>query len=233
MPEDWKELLSMDTAPSEAERQNDVWDDENCCNYSSDGSKLLEAYNYPGTVHVKDGTKVICDEAFAFQDYMDEERRLGEEIPEDERVSYLDKIFLPASVTHIGAAAFRECGWMKSIRLPKSLRVIGEDAFFGCWQLRSIALPAATLVIGDGAFAECFELSKVRLNKGLRAIGAEAFYYCDSLTEIYLPSSLEFIGTDAFMGAKSLKTIYVAPSSRSKIAAMLPPALVKKIRNLK
>ena len=233
MADDWKQLLTLNTAPSEKERKSDVWDDENCCNYSADGTKLLEAYNFPGTVHVKEGTQVICDEAFAFQDYMAENRRAGERVPEDERVSYLDKIFLPSSVTHIGAAAFRECGWMKSIRLPKSLRVIGEDAFFGCWQLRSIALPAATLVIGDGAFAECFELSKVRINKGLKAIGADSFYYCESLTEIYLPPSLEFIGSNAFLGAKHLKTIFVAPSARQRIAAMLPPALVKKIKNVK
>jgi hypothetical protein len=233
MTDDWRQQLSVGTAPSAKERQKDVWDDDNCCNYSADGRKLLDAFNFPGTVHVKEGTQIICDEAFAFQDYMDEDRRLGEHIPEDERISYLEKIFLPSTVTHIGAAAFRECGWMKSIRLPKSLRVIGEDAFFGCWQLRSISLPAATLVVGDGAFAECFELSKVRLNKGLKAIGAEAFYYCDSLTEIYLPSSLEFIGSNAFMGAKSLRTIFVAPSARSRIAAMLPPSMARKIRNIK
>ena len=73
----------------------------------------------------------------------------------------------------------------------------------------------------------------MRLNKGLKAIGADSFYYCESLTEIYLPPSLEFIGSNAFMGAKHLKTIFVAPSARQRIAAMLPPALVKKIKNVK
>lgn len=83
MADDWKQLLSLNTAPSEKERKSDVWDDENCCNYSADGTKLLEAYNFPGTVHVKEGTQVICDEAFAFQDYMAEDRRAGERVPED------------------------------------------------------------------------------------------------------------------------------------------------------
>ena len=118
MADDWKQLLSLNTAPSEKERKSDVWDDENCCNYSADGTKLLEAYSFPGTVHVKEGTQVICDEAFAFQDYMAEDRRAGERVPEDERVSYLDKIFLPSSVTHIGAAASAagNCGALPFLR---------------------------------------------------------------------------------------------------------------------
>jgi len=232
MNPDWKEVYALDTAPSAKERKNDVWDDENCCNYSADGTKLLDAYNFPGTVVVREGTKIICDDAFGFQDYMDEDTRLGEEVPEDQRVSFLDKIVLPSSVTHIGRDAFRECGWLKSIRLPKSLQVIGEEAFWGCWQLRSVSLPASTLVVGDYAFAECFELGKVRLNKGLKAIGSQAFFYCESLEEIVLPGSLEFIGSDAFLGARSLKRIYVSPSDRQRIASLLPDNLLRKLRNL-
>lgn len=232
MSQNWTDILALDTAPSKKDRLSDVWDDENCCNYSKDGTKLLDAENFPGTVHVKEGTKIICDDAFAFQDYMADDTRLGEEVPPDQRVSYLDKIYLPSTVTHIGARAFCECGWLKSIRLPKSLQVIGEDAFYGCWQLKSAAMPASLLVIGDGAFAECFELSKLRLNKGLKAIGAEAFYYCESLTEIYIPSSIEFIGTDAFKGAKSLKTIFMSTAGREKVAPMLPKSLQRKITRI-
>ncbi len=229
--QDWIEILRTDTSASDIDRLTDDWDNDNCCNYSADGLKLLDTENYPGEVAVREGTRIICDGAFAFQDYMAEDRRLGEDIPEDERVSFLDKVKLPSSVTHIGAAAFAECGWLKSIRLPKDLVSIGEEAFLKCWELRSVACPAGLVAIGDNAFAECFSLGTVKLNKGLKAIGAGAFYYCESLEEIILPSGLEFIGDEAFEGAP-LKKIFVHKSDRERLAELLPSALHRKIRNL-
>lgn len=178
--QDWLQVLRLDTSATEKDRGCDVWDNDNCCNYSADGTKLLDAENYPSEVHVKDGTKVICDGVFAFQPYMAEDRKIGEDIPEEERASFLDKIFLPPTVTHIGREAFRECGWLKSIRLPKDLIFIGDGAFFGCWELRSVSCPAGLVAIGDGAFEECFSLNKVKFNKGLKAIGAGAFLACES-----------------------------------------------------
>ena len=59
--QDWLQALRLDTSAAEKDRACDVWDNDNCCNYSADGTKLLDAENYPGEVHVKDGTKVICD----------------------------------------------------------------------------------------------------------------------------------------------------------------------------
>lgn len=230
--QDWLQALRLDTSASEKDCGCDVWDNDYCCNYSSDGEKLLDTENYPGEVHVRDGVKIICDEAFAFQDYMAEDRKIGEEIPEEERASFLDKIFLPSTVTHIGREAFRECGWLKSIRLPKNLLSIGEGAFLKCWELRGVSCPAGLLAIGDGAFEECFSLEKVKLNKGLKAIGAAAFLACESLEEIVLPAGLEFIGDDAFYGS-SLKKIYVPSGARKHLMSLLPESLHRKIRDLR
>lgn len=230
--QDWLQALRLDTSASEKDRASDVWDNDNCCNYSADGAKLLDAENYPDEVRVKDGTRVICDGAFAFQPYMAEDRKFGEDIPEEERVSFLDKVFLPGSVTHIGREAFRECGWLRSIRLPKELMFIGDGAFYGCWELRSVSCPAGLVAIGDGAFEECFSLNKVRFNKGLKAIGAGAFLVCESLEEIVLPAGLEFIGSDAFYGT-SLKRIFVPQSARERLTRLLPENLHRKIRSIR
>lgn len=230
--QDWLQALRLDTSATEKDRGCDVWDNDNCCNYSADGTKLLDAENYPSEVHVKDGTKVICDGVFAFQPYMAEDRKIGEDIPEEERASFLDKIFLPPTVTHIGREAFRECGWLKSIRLPKDLIFIGDGAFFGCWELRSVSCPAGLVAIGDGAFEECFSLNKVKFNKGLKAIGAGAFLACESLEEIVLPAGLEFIGDDAFYGA-SLKKIFVPKSARGHLTELLSENLHRKIRDIR
>lgn len=227
--QDWLQALRLDTSASVKDLECDVWDNDNCCNYSADGTRLLDAENFPGEVHVKDGVRIICDRVFAFQDYMAEDRKTGEEIPEDERASFLDKIQLPSTVTHIGREAFCECGWLRSIRLPKDLVFIGDGAFLKCFELRSLSCPAGLVAIGDGAFEECFSLSNVRLNKGLKAIGAGAFLACESLEEIVLPGGLEFIGDDAFYGA-SLKKIFVPREAKDHLMELLPECLHRKIR---
>ena len=179
-------ILSVPTAASQEELDADVWDDENRVSYSSDGKRLLDAEDFPSEVTVQDGCQVICDDVFAFQDYM-AERKLGEEIPLEERSSYLEKIHLPASVTHIGAAAFAECGELLSIKLPTGLLFIGASAFMDCWQLERITLPAHTRVIGAGAFQGCINMERIRLNKELEVIGKDAFDDCESLEEICVP----------------------------------------------
>ena len=183
-----EEILRVPTAASPEERAHDVWDDENRCCYSADGEKLLDAENFPSEVTVREGCRILCDGVFAFQDYMAEDRKIGEEIPLDERDSFLEKIHLPATLTHIGNAAFNECGLLESIRLPKGLLSIGEEAFCDCWNLEKVTCPASLRVIGPRAFQGCINLYQIRLNKGLEAIGEDAFDDCESLETILVPA---------------------------------------------
>ena len=163
-----------------------------------------------------------CDNVFAFQDYMAEDCPLGSEIPEENRVSFLDKIHVPSSVEHIGDSAFKECGWIRSINLPTSLLTIRDNAFYGCWELKQIGMPAKLLSIGDRAFFECFSLEKVRLNKGLNFIGTEAFGFCESLKEITLPQGLVAIGENPFMGCRKLKKIFIPKGTLAMYMEILP-----------
>ena len=105
----WKEALEINTFPDDSLRAADVWDEEFNCNYSADGTCLLEAEAFPSEVVVREGTKIICDDAFAYQDYMDDENE----------ASYLEKITLPEGLTHIGEGSFDGCAYLRSIRLPK------------------------------------------------------------------------------------------------------------------
>ena len=184
-----EQILSVPTAPSPEELARDIWDGDNCVSYSADGKHLLDAENFPSEVTVQEGCEVICDEAFAFQDYM-AGLKIGEEIPLEERSSYLETIHLPDSVTHIGSAAFCECGELIKIKLPKSLLSIGASAFMDCWQLEKITLPAGTRVIGPGAFQGCINLYQIKLNKALEAIGEDAFDDCESLETIIIPHGM-------------------------------------------
>ena len=180
------QILAVPTAPSSEELDRDIWDGDNCVSYSADGKRLLDAENFPPEITVREGCEVICDEAFAFQDYM-AGLKIGQEVPLDQRSSYLEKIHLPASVTHIGAAAFCEGGELTHIKLPTGLLLIGASAFADCWQLEKLSLPAGTRVIGPGAFQGCINLYQIKLNKALEVIGEDAFDDCESLETILIP----------------------------------------------
>ena len=56
-----QDILSVPTAPSPEEYARDVWDDDNRLSYSPDGTRLLDAENFPPEVEVREGCKVICD----------------------------------------------------------------------------------------------------------------------------------------------------------------------------
>lgn len=221
-PEPLRKALTVNTYPTQEDLRSDDWDSENNCSYSADGEKLLDAENFPDEVTVREGTRIICDNVFAFQDYMAEDCPLGSEIPEENRVSFLDKIHVPSSVEHIGDSAFKECGWIRSINLPTSLLTIRDNAFYGCWELKQIGMPAKLLSIGDRAFFECFSLEKVRLNKGLNFIGTEAFGFCESLKEITLPQGLVAIGENPFMGCRKLKKIFIPKGTLAMYMEILP-----------
>lgn len=195
------------TAPLPEDFENDVWDADYCVCYSADGSKLLDAEVFPEEVVVREGCRIICDEAFAFQPYMAESWRIGQEPLEEERISDLAKISLPGSVTHIGEGAFRECGMIRSLKFPKSLVYIGPEAFQDCFSLRKAILP-----------------------EGLQVIGAHAFFCCDDLEKVRIPGSIQFIGSGAFNGCDSLREIEVPRGARDAVKAHLPGRLHKLIK---
>ena len=203
-------LLAVDTAPHLSSVSDDVWDDGYNCAYSADGSKLLDAENFPNEVVVRPGCRILCDGVFAFQDYMAENDHFGKPVPEEERASYLDKVKLPDTLTHIGREAFRECAWLRSIRLPKNLAVIGPEAFRACYELETIACPAALLSIGDRAFRGCSALKELALPKALRVVGDEAFFACANLEKLTFPASLVELRGAPFVETTGLVAVEVA-----------------------
>ncbi len=180
------DIMQVPTAATQVELDRDFWDGENCLSYSEDGTKVLDAENFPSEVEIKDGCKILCDNVFAFQDYM-ADVRIGEEIPLEERSSFLEKIHLPEGLTHIGANCFAECGELYTVKLPKSLLYIGESAFVDCWQLEKMKFPAGLKAIGPRAFQGCINLYRIQFGKEIEFIGEDAFDDCESLEEIIIP----------------------------------------------
>lgn len=191
-----QQILSVPTAPSPEELARDDWDDLNRLSYSADGTKVLDAENFPPEVEIREGCRIICDGVFAFRDYMADTPPAGKEIPLEERSSFLEHIKLPSTLTHIGTEAFSECGELVSIKLPASLLYIGEAAFVDCWQLERITLPKGLRFIGSRAFQGCINLFQIKLGRDIEAIGPDAFDDCESLETIIIPH-----GTlDKFLG---------------------------------
>lgn len=66
-----------------------------------------------GEYQIKDGTKIIADNAF-------------------ENCKFLTSITVPSGVNSIGGAAFRNCSNLISLTIPYSVNTIGGGAFYNC-----------------------------------------------------------------------------------------------------
>ena len=126
-------------------------------------------------------------------------------------------LYIPSSITSIGADAFRDCSSLQSITIPSSVTSIGTSAFTDCSSLRSITIPESVTSIGNYAFSNCSSLKSITIPENVTSIGENVFSYCFSLQSITIPSSITSIGADAFRSCYSLQSITI-PSSVTSIA---------------
>ena len=122
---------------------------------------------------------------------------------------------IPATVTRIGYAAFRNCG-MESVQLPSGLRSVGEGAFNGCNELKTIEIPGGVTSISDRMLGSCEKLTEVSIPSSVTHIGQAAFENCRGLTSVTIPEGVTHIGYQAFLDCHSLKTVAI-PASVSRI----------------
>ena len=218
----------LSTKPTEKELKEalvDEWGVE----YSKDGRKLLKVpRELSGAYSVKEGTRIICDEAFWW-------------------CRSLSKIVIPSSVTSIGDSAFDTCRSLSEIVIPSSVTSIGKSAFSFCDSLSEIVIPSSVTSIGDGAFADCFSLKYISIPKSVIGLNGNPFakwngkLECLSPNFVYeddvlfnkdksriisfrkqniksyvIPSSVTSIGDSAFLWCRSLSEI-VIPSSVTSI----------------
>ena len=218
----------LSTKPTEEELKEALIDEWGA-KYSKDGRKLLKVpRELSGAYSVKEGTRIICDEAFWW-------------------CRSLSKIVIPSSVTSIGDRAFDTCSSLSEIVIPSSVTSIGDRAFADCFSLKYISIPKSVIGLNGNPFAkwngklEClspnfvyeddvlFNKDKSRIisfrNQNIKSyvipssvtsIGDSAFLWCRSLSEIVIPSSVTSIGDCAFYGCFSLSEI-VIPSSVTSI----------------
>ena len=211
------------------EELKEAFVDEWGVKYSKDGRKLLKApVDLSGAYSVKEGTRIICDNAFSW-------------------CSSLSKIVIPSGVTSIGNRAFSFCSSLKYISIPKSVIGLNGNPFakwngkleclspnfvyeddvlfnkdksriisFRNQNIKSYVIPSNVISIGDSAFYGCNSLSEIVISSSVTSIGDSAFLWCSSLSEIVIPSSVTSIGDSAFLWCSSLSEI-VIPSSVTSI----------------
>jgi hypothetical protein len=124
---------------------------------------------------------------------------------------------VPASVTTIGANAFRFAVGVTSISLPATCTAAGLEAFAGCSSLTSFTVASggtSGFKSGTGPLYSFSGLSLVAYPGGLggaftipstvSTLSASAFRYCGGLTSVTFPSSIITVRNNAFANCGQL-----------------------------
>ena len=211
-------IETLSTEITDEERRNAVKDAFGAT-YTADGLKLIKVPFYVKEYVIKDGTRVIGDNAF-----LGRESLTSITIPNGVtsigdgvffRCKHLTSITIPNSVTSIGARAFEGCESLTAITIPNSVTSIGARAFEGCKSLTSITIPNRVTSIGYGAFSWCESLTSISIPNSVTSIEESTFFCCESLTSITIPNSVTSIGARAFESCESLTSITIPNSVTS------------------
>ena len=218
--------LEISTKVTDQDRAEGVLDEWGVL-YSKDGLRLLEGNKSLTVYTVREGTRVICDNAFSL-------------------CTSLKTLNLPAGLKSIGNSAFSYCKSLGTMNLPDGLTSIGANPFRGCDELKLsnhsshfkiqnnlllssdgsqlisymgkgsyVTIPDCVRSIGDSAFSECKSLKTLNLPAGVTSIGNSAFLACASLETLNLPDGVKSIGNSAFYECTSLETLNLPAGLKS------------------
>ncbi len=160
-----------------------------------------------GAYSIKDGTRVIADNAFF-------------------SCRSLTSIEIPDSLTSIGESVFNYCTSLTGISVNSDNSSYSNDEQGVLFDKNktvliqypagnsslSYAIPDSVTIVGDRSFSSCDALTNVTIPDGVTSVGIWAFYNCGSLTSIKIPASVTSIGFYAFNGCTSLTDVYYTGS---------------------
>ncbi|MBQ5974768.1 MAG: DUF4433 domain-containing protein [Bacteroidales bacterium] len=181
-----KELYkkSLTTKVSDNEIINSIVD-ENSLRYSRDGFKVISNYSpYISTISIKDGTIVVCDNAFSdFYDELD--------------CNYIEYIIIPQSVMKIGVNPFH--GRVRKVVCKSPFFEVIDDILYDKNNTNKKLIQCFNRNNNN-----CCENNKrIAIPEGVRTIGERSFYDCE-LDSITIPSSVCTIEANPFVSINSL-----------------------------
>ena len=130
----------------------------------------------------------------------------------------LESIYIPNSVTSIGASAFAYCSGLDSITIPNSITSIDVNAFSNCHGLKSFIVPASVTSIGEMAFFNCSRLESLKVAEGNAVFDSR--YNCNAIIRTasntliaacpttVIPHDITTIGPKAFRGMSITNLVF-------------------------
>ena len=196
--------------------------------YSKDGKRLLRCENKTlKSYAVKEGTRVICDRAFAF-------------------CKTIEDIRIGNSICVIGDYAFNVCSSLYHVIIPKTLLSMGFNPFCLCGKIdiksnssrfvvvnnflidktnnylvayfgnaERVSIPNYIKTIGRNSFCNNESLKQIEISDGIETIEEYAFSRCKSLQKMIIPSSITAIEEGAFEECENVQTIIIPESVRT------------------
>lgn len=121
---------------------------------------------------------------------------------------FVGEYVIPASVTEIETAAFRNCRRLTAVTIPGNVETIPSSAFRNCSSLTNVTILNGATGIGSYAFAYCRSLVNVSIPESVTYIGEWAFSGCANLTKVTVPRNLYEIDDGAFAGSGLTKAYF-------------------------
>lgn len=199
------ERISGNTFKNTAfELDSNNWDSEFLYidNYLLKGSDQIT-----GDVIIKDGTKIIADFAFNYNEN-------------------ITSVTIPSSVKSIGIYAFTECTNLSSVSFNEGLEVISSGAF-EYTAIDEITIPNSVKSIDSWAFS-CTNIESFNVTANVESLSGNAFSGCTSLKAITVDSNNKyFYSVDGILFEKSEfsflgDTLAVYPSSKEGESYTIP-----------
>lgn len=124
----------------------------------------------------------------------------------------LTKIELPESIEVLEARTFEKCSRLSDIKIPVNVYSIKDRCFYGCKNLDKIQIPTTVTYLGEECFRRCTKLSRIIIPTRVSKLDTECFMDCWKLSTIDIPSSVSYIGFRCFSGNTSLSEIIIPES---------------------
>lgn len=173
--------------------------------FQMNNKTLVKYTGTANTVSVSDTVKIIGEEAFAND-------------------KYLERVSLGKGTKGIDFSAFTDCTYLEKVETNNGLEYIDNFVFSGCKSLKSVNIGPNVNTIGNGVFAGCDSLKTIHVAAGNRDfVFFKGALYSKDMTVLYaflngnpttvytMPNTVERICPFAFWGNNSLKEVILSP----------------------